>query len=85
MAEIGGILYGPWCRWAILSSLVISQLGFVAAYTIFIAQNLQAFILAITDCQRLIPIYVLIFGQLVAYLRMYNFKDILYMSSMHPH
>lgn len=74
--EIGGILYGPWCRWAILSSLVISQLGFVAAYTIFIAQNLQAFVLAITNCKLLIPIYVLIFGQLIAYLPLSMIRNI---------
>ncbi|KAH9815898.1 transmembrane amino acid transporter protein-domain-containing protein [Melampsora americana] len=74
--EIGGILYGPWLRWAILSSLVISQLGFVAAYTIFIAQNLQAFVLAITNCKLMIPIYVLIFGQLIAYLPLSMIRNI---------
>ncbi|KAG0150494.1 hypothetical protein CROQUDRAFT_652419 [Cronartium quercuum f. sp. fusiforme G11] len=74
--EIGGMLYGPWLRWAILSSLVISQLGFVAAYTIFIAENLQAFVLAITDCKMLIPIYVLIFGQLIAYLPLAMIRNI---------
>lgn len=47
--DMGGILYGPKMRLAILTSIVFSQLGFVAAYTVFVAQNLQAFVLGITD------------------------------------
>lgn len=34
-------MYGPWLRYLILASIVTSQVGFVAAYTIFVAQNLQ--------------------------------------------
>lgn len=41
LSDIGGVLYGPWMRIAILSSIAISQIGFVAAYTIFVSQNLQ--------------------------------------------
>src|SRR6202042_3311430 len=41
LSDIGGALYGPWMRIAILSSITISQIGFVAAYTIFVSQNLQ--------------------------------------------
>jgi solute carrier family 36 (proton-coupled amino acid transporter) len=39
--DIGGTLYGPWMRYLILGSIVVSQIGFVAAYMIFVAQNLQ--------------------------------------------
>jgi len=39
--DIGGALYGPYMRIAILSSIVVSQLGFVSAYTIFVAENLR--------------------------------------------
>lgn len=39
--DIGGKLYGPWMRYAILTSIVISQLGFVSAYIIFVSENLQ--------------------------------------------
>ncbi|KAE8213591.1 hypothetical protein CF319_g5200 [Tilletia indica] len=66
--EMGGILYGSKMRIAILSSIVLSQLGFVAAYTVFVAQNLQAFILAVTHCKTLVPIVYLIFGQCVVFL-----------------
>lgn len=41
LSDIGGTLYGPWMRFAILTSITISQIGFVAAYTIFVSQNLQ--------------------------------------------
>lgn len=66
--DLGGQLYGKWMRFAILSSIVVSQLGFVAAYTIFIASNFQAFILAITNCKTLIPIQYLIFAQTIVLL-----------------
>ena len=39
--DIGGALYGPWMRYCILTSIAVSQIGFVAAYTIFVSQNLQ--------------------------------------------
>lgn len=39
--DIGGTLYGPTMRYIILGSIVVSQMGFVAAYTIFVSQNLQ--------------------------------------------
>ncbi|PVG04470.1 hypothetical protein CPB86DRAFT_748063 [Serendipita vermifera] len=66
--DIGGALYGKWMRRAILFSIVISQLGFVSAYTIFVAENLQAFVMAVTKCKTLIPVPVLIFSQLVIFL-----------------
>ncbi|KII85114.1 hypothetical protein PLICRDRAFT_45235 [Plicaturopsis crispa FD-325 SS-3] len=66
--DIGGTLYGPWMRYAILSSIVVSQMGFVAAYTIFVAENLQAFILGVTNCLKVIPVQYLIFSQLIIFL-----------------
>ncbi len=38
------------------------------AYTIFIAENLQAFILAVTDCKTYIATRYLIFAQLIIFL-----------------
>ncbi|PWY99481.1 hypothetical protein BCV70DRAFT_237970 [Testicularia cyperi] len=66
--DMGGILYGPRMRLAILASIVLSQLGFVAAYTVFVAQNMQAFVLAVTHCKTLVPISYLILGQMVVFL-----------------
>ncbi|EDN07724.1 conserved hypothetical protein [Histoplasma mississippiense (nom. inval.)] len=44
--DIGGVLYGKHMRRIILGSIVLSQLGFVSAYIVFVSQNLQAFVLA---------------------------------------
>ncbi|KAK6197565.1 vacuolar amino acid transporter 4 [Scheffersomyces amazonensis] len=46
--ELGSKLYGNWMQRLILSSIVISQIGFVAAYLVFTAENLRAFISNIT-------------------------------------
>ena len=74
--DIGGVLYGPWMRNLILSSIVISQLGFVAAYIVFTSQNLQAFILAVTDCKTLVPITSLIIMQMLVFLPFSLLRDI---------
>ncbi|KAG5421235.1 AVT4 [Candida metapsilosis] len=43
-AEIGFKLYGKWLQRLILASIIISQIGFVAAYIVFTAENLRAFV-----------------------------------------
>lgn len=63
-------------RYAILASLVVSQLGFVSAYTIFVADNLQAFIMAVTKCGTFVPIHYLIFGQIVVFLPLALIRNI---------
>lgn len=74
--DIGGILYGKWMRNLILASIVISQLGFVAAYIVFTSENLQAFILAVSDCRTLVPITWLIIGQMLIFLPFSLLRDI---------
>ncbi|KIM67617.1 hypothetical protein SCLCIDRAFT_1210268 [Scleroderma citrinum Foug A] len=66
--DIGGALYGPWMRYAILFSITISQLGFVAAYTIFVAENLKAFVAAVTNCASSLSVLFFILVQLVIFL-----------------
>lgn len=41
--DIGLKLYGKWFQNIILASIIISQIGFVAAYIVFTAENLRAF------------------------------------------
>lgn len=41
--DIGLKLYGPWMKFIILFSLVLTQIGFSGAYVIFTAENLRAF------------------------------------------
>lgn len=74
--DIGGILYGKWMRTLILASIVISQLGFVAAYIVFTSENLQAFILAVSDCRTLVPITWLIIIQMLIFLPFSLLRDI---------
>lgn len=74
--DMGGILYGKWLRILILSSIVISQIGFVAAYIVFVSENLQAFILAVSDCQTQIQVKWLILMQMVIFLPFSLFRDI---------
>lgn len=74
--DMGGVLYGPWLRIAILTSITLSQIGFVAAYTIFVAENLVAFILAVTDCRVYIPVALMIFSQILVYLPLAMFRNI---------
>jgi len=66
--DLGGTLYGPWMRYCILTSIAVSQIGFVAAYTIFVAENLQGFILAASRCATYIPVQYLILIQLIIFL-----------------
>jgi proton-coupled amino acid transporter len=47
-AEIGNQLFGPWFQKLILFSIVISQVGFVAAYMVFTGENLRAFFISTT-------------------------------------
>ncbi|KAH8887443.1 hypothetical protein GQ53DRAFT_656110 [Thozetella sp. PMI_491] len=74
--DIGGILYGKWMRNVILASIVISQIGFVAAYIVFTSENLRAFILAVTDCQHSIEVKYLIFLQMLIFLPFSLLRDI---------
>lgn len=74
--DIGGILYGKWMRTVILFSIVLSQIGFVAAYIVFTSENLQAFILAVSDCKTDIPIKYLILMQMSIFLPFSLLRDI---------
>ncbi|KAI9228499.1 MAG: transmembrane amino acid transporter protein-domain-containing protein [Piptocephalis tieghemiana] len=65
--DIGGKLYGPRMRKAVLSSIAISQVGFCCAYTIFVAKNLRDFLMLVSDCGWIVPEYLLVFAQLGIY------------------
>ncbi|OSC98291.1 hypothetical protein PYCCODRAFT_1471204 [Trametes coccinea BRFM310] len=66
--DIGGALYGPWMRYAILTSITVSQIGFVSAYIIFVSENLQSFVLGITNCAKLLGIQYFIMLQMIIFL-----------------
>lgn len=97
MTDIAGALYGSWLRYVILASIVISQMGFVSAYTIFVAQSLQvhlstlymnitdilrqAFVLGVTNCVTTVSLEYLILAQLVVFLPFALIRDIAKLSS----
>jgi solute carrier family 36 (proton-coupled amino acid transporter) len=74
--DMGGILYGKWFRTIILSSIVLSQIGFVAAYIVFTSENLQAFIRAVSNCKTSISIPWLILMQMVIFLPFSLLRDV---------
>jgi solute carrier family 36 (proton-coupled amino acid transporter) len=78
-ASFGGMgfrLYGKSFRALINFSLVISQIGFSSAYIVFVSENLQAFILAVTDCKTFIPVKYLILMQMVIFLPLSLYRNI---------
>lgn len=77
--DIGGKLYGDKMRLSILFSIVISQIGFAAAYIVFTATNLQAFTNSILDSK--IGIELFIFIQLIVYLPLSLTRSISKLSS----
>jgi proton-coupled amino acid transporter len=74
--DIGGALYGKHMRRIILGSIVLSQLGFVSAYIVFTAENLQAFVLAVSKCKSFIDIKFMVLLQLVIFLPLSLIRDI---------
>ncbi|KAM5440805.1 hypothetical protein McanCB49686_001119 [Microsporum canis] len=74
--DMGGVLYGEKMRKLILLSIALSQLGFVAAYIVFVSQNLQAFILSVSNCETLMNIKYVILMQLIIFLPLSLVRDI---------
>ena len=74
--DIGGIVYGRFMRTLILTSIVLSQIGFVAAYIVFTSENLQAFILAVSRCRTFIDIKFMVLMQLIIFLPLSLVRDI---------
>ncbi|OWB78389.1 hypothetical protein B5S32_g2583 [[Candida] boidinii] len=57
--DIGDLLYGKSMKILILASIVLSQIGFVAAYTVFTAENLRAFMINVFGLNYSISTYVI--------------------------
>ena len=74
--DMGGILYGKVMRNIILASIVLSQMGFVAAYIVFTSENLQAFVLAVSKCATWIDIKYMVLMQMIIFLPLSLVRDI---------
>ncbi|QDS67443.1 hypothetical protein FKW77_000451 [Venturia effusa] len=78
-ASFGGMgkkLYGKWMLILINFSLVISQIGFSAAYIVFVSENLQAFVLAVSKCKTYIDIKWMILMQMVIFLPLSLYRNL---------
>ncbi|RHZ53767.1 hypothetical protein Glove_437g32 [Diversispora epigaea] len=64
--DIGGVLYGRWMRLAVLFSITLSQIGFVCAYMIFVAQNIGSVVSEVTGIKRDVAWYLM--AQLVVFM-----------------
>ncbi|KAH7072904.1 transmembrane amino acid transporter protein-domain-containing protein [Paraphoma chrysanthemicola] len=74
--DMGLHLYGRWMRNMINFSLVISQIGFSSAYIVFVSENLQAFVLAVSNCKTFIGIGYMILMQMVIFLPLSLYRNI---------
>ncbi|TLD39144.1 amino acid transporter-like protein [Venturia nashicola] len=78
-ASFGGMgkkLYGKWMLILINFSLVISQIGFSAAYIVFVSENLQAFVLAVSKCKTYIDIKWMILLQMIIFLPLSLYRNL---------
>ncbi|KAI9487222.1 MAG: transmembrane amino acid transporter protein-domain-containing protein [Benjaminiella poitrasii] len=65
--DIGGILFGKKMRFAVLLAITFSQIGFVCAYMVFVAQNVQALIESVSQCDLQISLSYLILAQILIF------------------
>ncbi|CEG72992.1 neutral amino acid transporter [Rhizopus azygosporus] len=65
--DIGGVLFGPSMRLSVLLAITLSQIGFVCAYMVFVAQNIQALIESVSQCQLQVPLSYLILAQIAVF------------------
>lgn len=74
--DMGGLIYGKHFRNMINFSLVISQIGFSSAYIVFVGENLQAFIEAVSHCKTSIDIKWVILMQMIIFLPLSLYRNI---------
>lgn len=74
--DMGVKIFGPAFRNMINFSLVISQIGFASAYIVFVSENLQAFILAVSRCRTSWNIYWFIIIQTLIFLPISLYRNI---------
>jgi proton-coupled amino acid transporter len=74
--DMGRLIFGAYFQGLINFSLVLSQVGFASAYIVFVSENLQAFILAVTNCRTIVPVSHFIFAQTLVFLPISLYRNI---------
>ena len=74
--DMGGQIFGNYFRNLINTSLVISQIGFASAYIVFVSENIQAFILAVSRCSASVQIKWFILIQMIIFLPISLYRNI---------
>jgi len=74
--DMGYKIYGKTLLILINFSLVISQIGFSSAYIVFVSENLQAFIQAVSHCKKNIEVKYLILMQMIIFLPLSLYRNI---------
>ncbi|KAI7863299.1 transmembrane amino acid transporter protein-domain-containing protein [Spinellus fusiger] len=67
-ADMGGVLIGDRMRTSVLVAITLSQVGFVCAYMVFVAENIQSLMLTYSSCRLFIPTHLLILAQCFAFI-----------------
>ncbi|KAF2168812.1 hypothetical protein M409DRAFT_20829 [Zasmidium cellare ATCC 36951] len=80
--DMGGKIYGAYFRNLINFSLVISQIGFSSAYIVFVAENLRAFVLAVTRCRTDVNVGFMILAQMIIFLPLSLYRNINHIQKM---
>ncbi|KAI7901994.1 transmembrane amino acid transporter protein-domain-containing protein [Cokeromyces recurvatus] len=79
--DIGGVLFGKGMRFAVLFAITVSQIGFVCAYMVFVAQNVQALIESVSQCDLRISLSYLILAQILIFVPLAMIRKIQKLSS----
>ena len=74
--EMGRRIYGDYFRNMINFSLVISQIGFTSAYLVFVSENFQAFVQAVSRCSSTVAIKWVILIQMIIFLPISLYRNI---------
>ncbi|KAG0042225.1 neutral amino acid transporter [Gryganskiella cystojenkinii] len=74
--DIGGHLYGPYMRLAVLFAIAISQIGFVCAYMSFVATNLEALAKNFVSAADMYPSYFFVLIQLIVFIPLALIRNI---------
>ncbi|KXS99961.1 hypothetical protein AC578_817 [Pseudocercospora eumusae] len=80
--DMGSKIFGNYFRNLINFSLVISQIGFSSAYIVFVAENLRAFVLAVTRCKTDLKVGYMILMQMIIFLPMSLYRNINHIQKM---